>query len=217
VTRAVVFDIGETIVDETRQWGEWADWLGVPRLAFFGALGAVIERGEHHRRVFELIRPGIDLDTEIARRAAAQSSRRLDASDLYPDAAPCLTELRRAGYRVGLVGNQPAWIEDALAPAGLEVDLIASSERLGVEKPSPAFFARVAELMDLPPERIAYVGDRVDNDVLPARAAGMLAVFLRRGPWGMVHAGRPEAARADLRLDSLADLPAALRAVDFAP
>ena len=217
MTRAVVFDIGETIVDETRHWGEWADWLGVPRLAFFAALGAVIERGEHHRDVFELVVPGIDLDTEIARRAAAQSAPRLDASDLYPDAGPCLSELRRAGYRVGLVANQPAWIEDALARLGLEVDVIAASERLGVAKPSPAFFSRVAGLLQLPPERIAYVGDRLDNDVLPARAAGMLAVFLRRGPWGVVHARRPEAARADVRLDSLAELPAALRAVDFAP
>ena len=216
MTRAVVFDIGETIVDETRHWGEWADWLGVPRLTFFAALGAVIERGEHHRAVFELVVPGIDLDAEIARRAAAQSDPRLDASDLYPDAGPCLAELRRAGYRVGLVANQPAWIEDALARL-FDVDVIAASERLGVAKPSPAFFARVAELMELPPERIAYVGDRLDNDVLPARGAGMLAVFLRRGPWGMLHARRSDAARADVRLDSLADLPAALRAVDFAP
>lgn len=216
MTRAVVFDIGETIVDETRHWGEWADWLGVPRLTFFAALGAVIERGEHHRAVFELVVPGIDLDAEIARRAAAQSDPRLDASDLYPDAGPCLAELRRAGYRVGLVANQPAWIEDALARL-FDVDVIAASERLGVAKPSPAFFARVAELMELPPERIAYVGDRLDNDVLPARGAGMLAVFLRRGPWGMLHARRSDAACADVRLDSLADLPAALRAVDFAP
>ncbi len=40
--RLVVFDVGETLVDESRMWGEWADWLGVTRLAFFAALGAVI-------------------------------------------------------------------------------------------------------------------------------------------------------------------------------
>jgi FMN phosphatase YigB (HAD superfamily) len=51
--RAVIFDVGETLVDETRAWGEWADWLGVSRLAFFGALGSVIERGLHHRQFFE--------------------------------------------------------------------------------------------------------------------------------------------------------------------
>src|SRR2546421_90534 len=43
--RAVFFDVGETLVDETRQWGAWADWLGIPRLTCFAVLGAV-GRGE---------------------------------------------------------------------------------------------------------------------------------------------------------------------------
>ncbi len=37
--KAVVFDVGETLVDETRYWDEWADWLGVPRFTFFAVLG----------------------------------------------------------------------------------------------------------------------------------------------------------------------------------
>jgi hypothetical protein len=53
IIQALFFDIGETLVDETRQWGEWADWLGVTRLTFFAALGATIERGDHHRHVFD--------------------------------------------------------------------------------------------------------------------------------------------------------------------
>jgi FMN phosphatase YigB (HAD superfamily) len=54
---------------------------------------------------------------------------------------------------------------------------------------------------------VAYVGDRVDNDVLPAAAAGLLAVHVRRGPWGRLQATPPEAA---LVLDDLASLPEAL-------
>jgi FMN phosphatase YigB (HAD superfamily) len=50
----------------------------------------------------------------------------------------------------------------------------------------------------------------MDNDVLPAQAAGMIGVHLRRGPWGHLHAARPEAARADLRVGSLLGLPALL-------
>ena len=74
----VFFDVGETLVDETRQWGGWADWLGIPRLTFFAALGAVIERGQHHRRVFELVCPGMDLAREQAARAAAGHSEHFD-------------------------------------------------------------------------------------------------------------------------------------------
>ena len=61
--RAVFFDVGETLVDETRQWGLWADWLRVPRLTFFSAFGAVLERGEHHRIVFDHFVPGADRNT----------------------------------------------------------------------------------------------------------------------------------------------------------
>jgi hypothetical protein len=46
VIEVVVFDVGETLVDETRAWSEQADAAGVPRLTLFGALGALIERGE---------------------------------------------------------------------------------------------------------------------------------------------------------------------------
>ena len=59
------------------------------------------------------------------------------------------------------------------------------SDEMGVAKPSPAFFARALELMGgAPAADVAYVGDRIDNDVLPAAAAGMRAVWIRRGPWG---------------------------------
>ncbi len=208
--RAVFFDIGETLVDESRHWADWADWLGVPLLTFFGALGGVIERGEHHRRVFELVRPGLDLERERERRRLAQGDPSFEPGDLYPDALPCLERLRAAGYRIGLAGNQPAWAERALHDLGLPVDHVASSEGWGVEKPSPAFFARIIDAARLPPAQIAYVGDRLDNDVLPALEAGMVAVFLRRGPWGIAHALRAEAERAHLRLESLHELPAAL-------
>ena len=211
--RAVFFDVGETLIDETRLWGAWADWLDIPRPTFFAALGGVIERGEHHRRAFEIARTGFDLDRERAARDAAGVPDSFEPSDFYPDALPCLRALREEGYLVGIAGNQPARTEAAQRAMGLPVDVVASSEGWGVEKPSPEFFARIAQEAGVRSGEIAYVGDRLDNDVLPALAAGMIAVFLRRGPWGFLHASRPEAARAHLRLDSLAELPAALRAI----
>ena len=91
--------------------------------------------------------------------------------------------------------------------------MIASSAGWGVSKPDPRFFAKVIEAAGEPPEAIAYVGDRLDNDVLPTLQAGMTAVFIRRGPWGWMHAERPEIAQAHLRLDNLLDLPDRLDAL----
>lgn len=206
----VVFDVGETLVDETRHWGEWADWMGVPRLTFFAAMGAVIERGWDHRAVFGLLRHGFDIEAALRQRAGEGYRYGIGRGDLYPDALACLAELRRRGYRIGLAGNQPEAAEAALRALGADADFIASSARWGVEKPSLAFFQRVVDEAARPPAQIAYVGDRLDNDVLPARDIGMTAVFLRRGPWGHIQGGRPDVSRASLTLDSLAGLPTAL-------
>ncbi|MFI4934535.1 MAG: HAD family hydrolase [Caulobacterales bacterium] len=207
----VVFDVGETLVDETRHWGEWADWLDVPRLTMFAALGVVIERRQHHHRAFDLVRPGIDLAAETARRRAAGWTYGLARTDFYPDALPCLTALKAAGYRIGVAGNQPEEAEAALAAADVKADFVASSARWGVEKPAAAFFEKLARAAGVDPAAIAYVGDRVDNDVVPAKRAGMLAIFIRRGPWGIAQASWPEAAQADIRLETLAELAGALK------
>jgi HAD superfamily hydrolase (TIGR01549 family) len=208
--RAVFFDVGETLVDETRVWEGWADWLGVPRFTFLAALGGLIQRGEHHMGVFELFRPGFDLPAERAARREAGRLWSLEERDLYPDVRPTLSRLREAGYLVGISGNQPDGMTGALRALDLPVDLIENSADWGVEKPDPAFFTRVAALGGLSPGRIAYVGDRLDNDVLPAGEAGMFSVFLRRGPWGLAHGRWPEVALARLRIDALSELPEAL-------
>ena len=204
--RAVVFDIGETILCESRTWAEWADWLGVPRLTFMAVLGGVIERREHHSRAFEEFRPGFDLEVERRHRAATGARDQRLPEDLYPDVAPTLSKLKAAGYWLGLAGNQPDWAESDLRAMGLPVDMIAASARWGVEKPSPAFFERLIRESGFAPSKIAYVGDRLDNDVLPAIAAGMRAVFIRRGPWGRIQARWPEAAASHAVIDGLDEL-----------
>jgi len=208
--RAVVFDVGETLVDETRVWSDWADWLGVPRLTFLAVVGAMIERTTDHRDPIRLFRPGIDVGAEQQRRRAAGLPVDVVAADLYPDALPALRAALDAGYRVGIAANQPTRIEAVFADLGLPLDFVAASESWGVHKPDPAFFARIVEELGLPPNEIAYVGDRLDNDVEPAAAAGMAAIFIRRGPWGWIQAGRSDPPQAAATIESLAELPEAL-------
>jgi FMN phosphatase YigB (HAD superfamily) len=115
--------------------------------------------------------------------------------------------MEEAGVKVIVAGNQPPQALDALERMKLGVDSILISAVLGVEKPAEGFFDAVIAAAGCPPSEIAYVGDRLDNDVLPAREAGMRTVLLRRGPWGYLHAERPDAALADVVADSLMDLP----------
>lgn len=215
--RWVCFDVGETLIDETRHWAAWADWLGVTHLTFFAALGAVIAERRDHRETFQLLQPGFDLAAARAARVAAGQPEQFGVDDLYPDVRPALTQLRAAGLRIAIAGNQPLWAEAALDTIGLPADLVAASERWGVHKPSPDYFARLIAETGAAPEEIAYVGDRLDNDVLPARSAGLWAIFLRRGPWGYIHATWPERDQAHAQIDSLSELAGLFGLGPFSP
>jgi HAD superfamily hydrolase (TIGR01509 family) len=212
---AVVFDVGETLIDETEALGGWADWLDVPRLTLFATLGAVIARDGHHSDALRMVRPGIDVDAETRARDAAGHGFRMTADDLYPDAMPCLRARAAAGIVIGIAGNQPASTETLLRAMDVPLALVASSQTWGVEKPDPAFFARICQELRLSAAEVVYVGDRLDNDVAGAADAGMNAVFLRRGPWAIIQSARqdPSASGAAATIHSLADLPGVLGAI----
>jgi FMN phosphatase YigB (HAD superfamily) len=188
--RVVVFDVGETLVDETNMWTRVAAAGGVTPFTLMAALGATIALGRHHDDVWGML--GIE-----------HPPGTWDLDDWYADAQPCLARLRASGFRVCAAGNTPSFAEDRLRA---HVDAVGSSGTWGVHKPDPAFFARVVELAGVEAGMIAYVGDRADNDVGPAIEAGMLGVHIRRGPWG--HLQEPPASA--IRITSLDELPGVL-------
>ena len=157
----VVFDVGETLVDEATTYERW--------------------------------------------RAEGATTLVFADRDLHGDALPCLTALRAQGLRVGAAGNMHSHHEEFLRR---HVDFVGSSERWRVEKPDAGFFAHVVEEAGVPADEILYVGDRVDNDVVPARAAGLHAIRVRRG----AHA-RVESPDGIVTIGSLTELPEALEGV----
>jgi HAD superfamily hydrolase (TIGR01549 family) len=207
MSRWVCLDVGETLVDETRIWSAWADVVGIPRLTLMAALGAVIARGDEHGSVFAVFGLG-EADWRALIPEVEERYGGFQEHDLYPDAREALTALRGAGYRVAVLANQPASRSAELRALGIAPEVLAMSDELGVAKPAAAFFARALELMGGPPAaEVAYVGDRMDNDVLPALAAGMRAVWLRRGPWGVIQQP-PPGSRPALTVASLDELTA---------
>jgi FMN phosphatase YigB (HAD superfamily) len=205
---AVVFDVGETLVDETRRYQDWADWFGVPRLTVMAALGAAIARGQEWTDAMRLFRPEFDIRRDAELLAAAGYPNGFTEADLYPDVRPALDLLRARGLWIGIVGNQPARTTPILRAMDLPVDYIATSDEWGLRKPDPAFFHRVADIAPCPRDRLLYVGDRVDNDVVPAKETGLRAAFLLRGPWAWIQQDSPTAGRADWRISALTELPA---------
>ena len=200
--RTIIFDLGETLVDETRQWQIVADAAGIPSFTLSGVIGAMISQGRSFHEAFAEI--------GVPRVSAVDHGYEVTTDVFYPDAIPTLRRLRELGYPIGSVANQPHGIAEDLAAMDLSLDILATSATYGVAKPDPAFFERIIADCQQPADQIVYVGDRLDNDILPAQRVGMQAVFLRRGPWGFIQASWPEAAQVRYRIDSLLELPAVL-------
>ncbi len=194
--------MGETLIDETRVWETWADVLGVTHFTFIAAIGAMLARGRPLQEAFEYL-GFTDRERYRARFTAAYAG--FQERDLYPDALPAIDALRAAGYRLAIIANQPAERTAELRFIGVRADVMAMSEEMGVHKPDQAFFRETLRLIGNPaPESVAYVGDRLDNDVGPAAAAGMRPVWIRRGPWAAITTDTPPPGM--LVVDSLAEL-----------
>jgi FMN phosphatase YigB (HAD superfamily) len=124
----------------------------------------------------------------------------------YEETLSVLRELRGAGFRLGVLANQPASARADLERAGIAAlcDGVWLSEAVGLAKPNPAFFRIALDAWTLAPGSVAYVGDRPDNDVAPAKGLGLATVRLRRGP----HADQParsDRERADIEVPDLAE------------
>jgi putative hydrolase of the HAD superfamily len=144
--------------------------------------GSDPERLERLRdRCAEELRRAIDipgLDHATARRAMLGSLE----FTAYSDVLPALGELRARGLRLVVASNWdcslPAW----LAPAGILelVDGVVTSAEVGAAKPSPRVFERALAVAGAEPGEALHVGDKVDNDVDGAAAAGVRGVLLQR-------------------------------------
>lgn len=121
-----------------------------------------------------------------------------------PSAVEAIRELNARGVPVGVVSNASGQIEATLRRYGVcqvgegdapSVACVVDSDLVGVAKPDPAIFGFALDVLGLPPERVAYVGDSVRNDVSGAAAAGLVPLHL--DPYGD-HDGAPHERIASL-------------------
>ena len=122
---------------------------------------------------------------------------------------PALARLRAEGLWVGIAGNQTVRAGGILRALGLPADMIATSDDWGVTKPDPGFFRKMIEESPVGPGETLYVGDRLDNDIIPAARLGLRTALINRGPWAVIWRDDPAASQVPtFRIDSLAELPA---------
>jgi HAD superfamily hydrolase (TIGR01549 family) len=133
-----------------------------------------------------------------------------EPEDLQPDVREGLEALKGT-YRLGILANQQRWIRQIMARDGLDgfFELWTISDEVGIDKPDPGIFELAREGAGVPADRCAFVADRLDNDIVPARRAGMRTVWMLRGE-APREPTAGQVALADASVRSLLEVPAAL-------
>ncbi len=195
--RRALRDLGATFAD-----AEFADEYALARAA---------QSGSFRKRIaLRFLGPGADVN-ELRNAATRYWSYPPDA--LEPDVKPCLEAL--AGrYRLGIIANQPSQVRDAMARDGIEdfFEIWGVSDDIGLEKPDPRLYAHVLYTAGISPMRTVMLGDRLDYDVIPAKTAGMRAVWILRGEAPENPTGA-QLAEADAAVHSLVEIPEVLAAL----
>lgn len=129
-----------------------------------------------------------------------------------PGIAALLRRLAGRGVKLGIAANQPAAMLPLLADAGIAGAFATAemSATIGLRKPDPRLFLHVCARLGVAPEVCVMVGDRIDNDIAPARALGMAAIRIRTGR----HAGQRPRDWAEVPDADVADTDGLAAALD---
>lgn len=168
------FDIGSTLVDESL----------VYEYIFGGIADASGKSTEYiYDKAMEFYRQNKKGDKEVAAmlgvKAPAWDTKR---ERLYPDAEEVLINLHEK-YKIGVIANQMYGTEERLEAFGIRrfIDVVVASAEEGVEKPDRRIFEIAFERAGCSPEEAVMIGDRIDNDIVPAKKLGMKNVWMKQG------------------------------------
>lgn len=170
------FDVGSTLVDETAAYDH--------RIREMIA-GTDVTYEQFQQKREEFARQNMRGDLEAAAYFGLRKTPWHHEDETpYADAEAVLRTLKARGYRIGIIANQSAGTAERLRRWGLleHIDLVIASAEAGVAKPDPAIFAMALAQAGCQPQEAVMIGDRLDNDIAPAKAAGMRTVWVSQGP-----------------------------------
>lgn len=169
------FDVGSTLVDESRAnehriLEAIKDTRITYQQAYLMAVQLAKQKNAHPLKALGLPLTPWHSEDEI----------------VYPQAAECLSELHKK-YKIGIITNQSPGTTDRMKAYGLfpMLDLIVASAEEGLEKPDIRIFQLALEKAGCRPDEAIMIGDRIDNDIVPAKKAGMMTIWIRQGFGGM--------------------------------
>ena len=201
----IFFDIGSTLVDEDECHERRFDFVEAEMIEKFGRRLSYqdeilpLARGGARERVSPVLYATKKLGISFPRYPR-------EYEKLYADSMEALEALSHR-YKLGVIANQPKGLEQILADFGIGkyFDVIVGSDDAGVSKPDERIFLLALERAECAPEDAIMVGDRFDNDIIPAKLLGMKTARIKRGFFAADQA-RGEAETPDFEIDTVLEL-----------
>lgn len=171
----IFFDVGSTLVDETEAYDHRVrDMIAGTNITF----------EEFDKVRIALARQSLDGNSAAIKHfGLAKTPWHTEDEKPYSDVHSTLAALRQKGYKLGVIANQKWGTAERLEMWGLRqyFDVIAASAEIGYAKPDKEIFKKAFELAGCTAQESVMVGDRLDNDIIPAKAIGMKTVWVKNG------------------------------------
>ena len=171
----IFFDVGSTLVDETEAYDHRIrDMIAGTNITFKDFDDVRIA----------LARKGLDGNSAaIEHFNLSKAPWHKEDEFPYKDAHSVLSELQGRGYKLGIIANQIEGTAERFEKWSLRhfFDVIAASAEIGFAKPDERIFKKALELAGCVAEECVMVGDRLDNDIYPAKKIGMTTVWMKNG------------------------------------
>lgn len=195
----IFFDIGSTLIDESECY----------KLRYHEAVaGTAISPDDFERKVVEFSKQNLKGDHEAVKYFGIELPPwHKEAERPYADTESVLKQLIAKGYRLGVIANQSLGTKERLSNWGIlkYFDIILASAEEGIAKPNIEIFHRALAAAKCLPNNTVMVGDRLDNDIVPAKKVGMKTVWIKQGLGGLARAIHKEE-QADYEIENLSKL-----------
>ncbi|MEW5923180.1 MAG: HAD family hydrolase [Candidatus Zixiibacteriota bacterium] len=190
----ILFDIGWPIIDETEAHRAWNEHLRRRIYAIKGKSVSEAAIKKYEAKAVECYAPSLfsyviwqlvkpNEDAFYLLRSEFDNFRPFEHYRIQPGIIDVLSKLH-GKFKLGFAANQPKVVQDYLNEMGILkfFDSREVSDDIGYSKPDMRMFLKILENLDSKPEETAMIGDRQDNDIVPAKMIGMTAIRINVGP-----------------------------------
>lgn len=174
--RWIFFDMGSTLIDET---------VAMDHRIREVIAGTEITYDQFIEKKLFFARQNKPADLETIRFfGLTKTPWHKEDERLFPDTIECMQQIHKK-FKIGIIANQSFGSEERLKKFGIwpYIDALAASAEEGVSKPDQRLFEIALKKAGCRAEEAAMVGDRLDNDIVPANKMGMYTIWMKQGNW----------------------------------